>query len=504
MRRVVSVWLPTWATDRIRANASADGTPPPPEPLVTAVRDNQRMVIAATDAAACRLGLHPGLPVTEARARIPTLTVLPATPEEDGAGLRRLSGWTVRYTPLAAPDSPDGLWLETTGCDHLFGGETELLEALLKRLTAAGFAARAAVADTPGAAWALARFAQEPLVVLPPGPTEHAIAPLPLAALRIDAEAIDTFERLGIERIGQLCRLPRAPLTRRFTAAVLRRLDQALGRIPEPIEPVLPPATIVARLAFAEPLLTAEALATAIGRLTTRLCVRLEKAGRGARRLDLLFDRVDGTIQVLRIGTAGPNRNPAHLARLLRERLEVVDPGLGIEAMRLVASLTERTIPEQLTTLALDRLAGIDGLVDVLSNRLGPGRVYRVEPVESDVPERSVRRTPALAPASNKEWPLWPRPVRLFTPPQPVDALALLPDHPPVAFTWRRKRFRVYRADGPERIRGEWWQSDAEMHSIRDYWRIEDTEGRRFWLYRSGDGNDSKTGDLRWYLHGMF
>jgi protein ImuB len=504
MRRVVSVWLPTWATDRIRANASADDTPPPPEPLATAIRDNQRMVIAATDTAARSLDLHPGLPLTEARARIPNLTVLPATPEEDEAGLRRLSGWIIRYTPLAAPDPPDGLWLETTGCDHLFGGEAELLQALLKRLNAAGFAARAAMADTPGAAWALARYAREPLVVLPPGPTEHALAPLPLAALRIDAEAIDTFERLGIERIGQLCQLLRAPLTRRFSAGVVRRLDQALGRIPEPIEPVLPPATIVARLAFTEPLLTAEALATAIGRLTAQLCARLERAGHGARRLDLLFHRVDGTVQVLRIGTAAPNRDPGHLARLLRERLEAVDPGLGVEAMRLIASLTERTTPEQLTTLALDRPVGIAGLVDVLSSRLGPGCVFRVEPVESDIPERSFRRIPALAPASNKEWPLWPRPVRLFTPPQPVDALSLLPDHPPVAFTWRRRRFRVYRADGPERIRGEWWQSDAEMHSIRDYWRIEDTEGRRFWLYRSGDGYDSNTGDLRWYLHGMF
>ena len=504
MRRVVSVWLPTWATDRIRANASAAGTPPPPEPLVTAIRDNQRMVIAATDAAARRLGLHPGLPLTDARARIPNLTVLPATPEEDEAGLRRLSGWTIRYAPLAAPDPPDGLWLETTGCDHLFGGEAELLQDLLKRLNAAGFAARAAVADTPGAAWAPARYAREPLVVLPPGPPDRALAPLPLAALRIDAEAIEAFERLGIERIGSLARLPRAPLTRRFSAAVLGRLDQAFGRVPEPIEPVLPPATITVHLAFAQSLLTPDALATAIGRLTTRLCARLEEAGRGARRLDLLFYRVDGTIQVLRTGTVAPNRDPGHLARLLRERLDTVDPGLGVEVMRLVASLTERTTPEQLTTLALDRPAELSGLVDVLSNRLGPGRVFRLEPVESDIPERSVRRIPALAPETDKKWPLWPRPVRLFTPPQPIDALSLLPDHPPLAFTWRRKRFRVRRADGPERIRGEWWASEAETHTIRDYWRIEDTEGRRFWLYRSGDGNDPSTGDLRWYLHGMF
>ncbi len=444
------------------------------------------------------------MPLTQARALIPNLAIAPATPEADRAGLSRLAAWTLRYAPLVAPDPPDGLWLETTGCDHLFGGEAELLQDLLKRLNTAGFAARAAIAPTPGTAWAIARHAPEPLAIIPENATKQALKPLPVTALRLDAETVEILSRLGIERISQLLTLPRAPLTRRFTPLLLRRLDQALGREPEPIEPIHPPEIIATRLGFIEPLLTTESFSAAIAQLTARLCDKLEKAGRGARRLDLLFQRIDGTAQAIRIGTASPSHNPAHLARLFSERLDTIDPGLGVEAMRLIASFTERTSPDQLALLAQEGQAQLSGLIDILQNRLGADHVYRVEPVESDVPERSVRHIPALAPPTGKDWPPWPRPVRLFSPPQPIESLALLPDHPPVAFTWRHKRFRVRHADGPERIYGEWWRSPAETSSIRDYWRIEDTDGRRFWLYRSGDGEDPETGDLRWYLHGIF
>ena len=353
-------------------------------------------------------------------------------------------------------------------------------------------------------------------MIVPPGATATTLAPLPIRALRLSDETVAALHRLGLTHIGQLMAAARAPLTRRFGATLLRRLDQALGKVFEPIVPRDPPEVISRRLPFPEPLLTAEALSAVIARLTRSVCRRLEHAGLGARRLDLLFERVDGSVQAIRIGTARPARDPTHLARLLDERLETVDPGPGIEAMRLTLPLVEpfahtqtgmgQTGMGQTATLLDDEVApDLSVLLDRLVNRLGAERMYRVAPVESDVPERSVRRIPALAPPTRRTWPVeLPRPARLLSPPQPVRALAPLPDHPPVAFTWRRKRFRVRRADGPERIHGEWWRRDAETLAVRDYFQVEDEDGRRFWLFRRGDGVDAETGDLSWFLHGIF
>jgi protein ImuB len=511
---------------------------------VTSAHDGHRRVIAAVDAAARALGLHPGLPLAQAQARIPGLAVAEAEPDADAAALARLAAWCLRYAPLTAPDPPDGVWIDATGATHLAGGEAALLADLVDRLHRAGFTTRAAIADTPGAAHAMARHGVNLLplplregvgergrrqghtkafhpetppptlpeentthtTIVPPGTTATALTPLPIRALRLPDDIIKTLYRLGLTRIGQLMAAPRAPLTRRFGTIPLRRLDQALGKVFEPIVPLDPPELISRRLPFAEPLLTAEALSAAIARLARSVCRRLERAGLGARRLDLLFERVDGSVQAIRVGTASPARDPAHLARLLDERLETVDPGPGIEAMRLTLPLVEPFAHTQTATLLDDEAApDLAVLLDRLANRLGTASVYRIAPVESDVPERSVRRIPPLAPPTRRAWQAdLPRPTRLLSPPQPVRALAPLPDHPPVAFTWRRKRFRVRRADGPERIHGEWWRRDAETLAVRDYFQVEDEDGRRFWLFRRGDGVDAETGDLSWFLHGIF
>ncbi len=494
--------------------------PPPPgappaeaPPLVTAARDGARRVIAAADAAAQALGLRPGRTLAEAQALVPGLAVVPADPAAEAEGLARLAAWCLRYAPLAAPDPPDGLWIDITGAAHLAGGEAALCADLCRRLGAAGVAARAAVAETPGAAWALARFGAAEVVVVPPGGVAEALAPLPPAALRLAPAAVALLDRLGIARIADLVALPRGPLARRFGPAVPARLDQALGRAPEPIVPVVPPAALMARCDFPEPVLTATALAGAIDRLAALVCAQLDAAGEGARRLDLRFERVDGAVPAIRIGTARASRAPAHLARLLRERLETIDPGLGVAALALLVARAEPLAAAQaVAPLAVAPLAGAETaapdlavLLDRLANRLGAGRVWRAAPVESAVPERMVRRIAPLAPPAGRGWPAGlPRPARLLCPPQPVEALALLPDHPPAAFTWRRRRFRVRRADGPERIWGEWWRRDAEALAARDYWRVEDETGRRFWLYRRGDGVEAASGDLRWFLHGVF
>jgi len=324
-----------------------------------------------------------------------------ADPVGDGAVLDRLAAWCLRWAPLTAPDPPDGLWLDATGCAHLgqskalpwHGEETALLTDLLDGLARQGLAARAAAAGTPGAAHAVARYAvwDEPVAV-PPGVEAEALGPLPVASLRLPIETVDGLRRLGFERVEQLLAAPRAPLAQRFGPGLLLRLDQAVGRVPEPIEPRFPPELIQERLAFAEPLLAAEALGATIAWLVPSACARLEQAGQGARRLDLLFERVDGLVQAVRVSTSRPTRDARHLGRMLDEQLEQVrragaplDPGLGVEAVRLVVALAE---PLALVQAKARVGEGERASADVLAlvDRLGPDRVSRMAPVESDVP----------------------------------------------------------------------------------------------------------------------
>ncbi len=471
--------------------------------MVTFAHDGRRQVLGAVNSPARALGLTQGMPLAQAQAMIPALRIEPADPAADATGLADIAAWCLRFAPLTAPDPPDGIRIDATGCAHLFGGEEALLHAILAPLQQAGIAARAAIADTLGAAWAVARHGACPTNIVT---DSQILRPLPLSALRLPEDLLAALSRVGLERIGQLIDAPRAPLALRFRQA-LHRLDQAMGKISEPIEPIYPPDIISARRAFIEPLLTPDAFSAVIAQLCTRICRDLEQRGEGARRLDLLFERIDGTNQAIRIGTARATRDARHLARLLDEQIETIDPGLGVEAMRLTISLAETFHAAQPASLldANGPEPDIATLVDRLVNRLGPDRVYRAAPVESDVPERSVRRIPPLARPLKATWPKHlPRPSRMLTPPQPIDAIAMLPDQPPAVFTWRRVRHRIRRADGPERINGEWWRHDSETHASRDYWQVEDEEGKRFWLYRSGDGVDPDTGNLRWFLHGFF
>jgi protein ImuB len=277
------------------------------------------------------------------------------------------------------------------------------------------------------------------------------------------------------------------------------------GRLAEPIQPIRWPELIQVRHVFAEPIAAPETLACYIGQLVEALCPLLEAQGLGARRLDLLFHRVDNLVQAVRVGTAKPVREVERLTRLLTDRLENVDPGFGVEVMTLAAILVEPLAYRQDDTLGRTADADVSDLVDILANRIGADKLYRAAPAESDLPERAVRRVAPLAPPVGATWPAhWPRPSRLLSPPEPVDTVALLPDQPPVHFIWRGVRRRVRRADGPERVFGEWWHRDPETAAVRDYFVVEDESGERFWLYRSGDGEDPATGDRRWYVHGVF
>lgn len=476
------------------------------------MHDGRRNIVASASAAARGLGLRLGMPLAQAQAMVPGLTVRDAAPAEDAAALERLAAWCLGVSPLTAADPPDGVWIDVTGCAHLYGGEEPLLRTLLSRLGRKGMQAKAAIADTPGAAHALARFGDASLTIVAPGGAPDAMALLPIAALRLDPATGNGLRRLGLRQVGQLAKVPRGPLARRFGHNVLLRLDQALGRVPEAIQPVLPPGVIAVRREFVEPISTPEAFHAVIQVLVAEACTVLDASGKGARQLDLVFERVDGTMQVLRVGTARPVRHAPHLVRLLGEQVETVEPRLGIEAMRLVLPLVEPLPPSQDAGLVPGEApqADLSELVDRLLNRLGTGTVYHLHPTETDVPERVQQATSALADKAAATWVSsaamspWPRPVRLLRRPEPVEALALLPSYPPRAFTWRRVRHLVTRADGPERITGEWWRATAERDAVRDYWTVENQAGRRFWLFRQGDGADPATGSLGWFLHGFF
>jgi len=464
-------------------------------------------VVLAADAAALRAGLRVGMAATKAQALVSNLIVMDAEPEADAQALDRLAIWALqRYAPIVAADPPDGLVIDTTGASHLHGGEKTMVAGMVERLAASGIAARAGLADSWGGAHAIARYLARPSIVIAPGETATTILDLPIAALRLPGEMVESLHVLGFERIGELAAKPRAPLTLRFGSELGRRLDQALGRIAEPIEPVRSPDLIEVRRSFAEPIGAPETIARYTAKLVVQLCEALEAKGLGARRLDLLFHRVDNRIEAIRIGTALPVRDVKRLTRLLCDKIETVAPGFGIEIMTLAATLAEPLAPKQtISSLTEEPEADVSDLLDTLANRVGEKQLYRIAPVASDVPERSVQRIAPLAPAAGAGWPdHWPRPARLLANPEPIETVALLPDNPPVTFTWRGVRRRVKRADGPERVFGEWWKRDAELIAVRDYFQVEDDAGERFWIFRAGDGEDAATGSQRWFMHGIF
>jgi protein ImuB len=510
----MSLWLPHFATDRIHRRRAREASASPGEGagLVTAVATAGRALVATVDAVAAANGVAPGLSLADARAMVPALRVHPADPAGDAAALDRLAECCTRYTPWTAVETSDdgngaGLWLDVTGCAHLFGGEAALLGDLLARLNRFGHAARAAIADTTGAAWAAARFIDDPQgagIVLAPKAVRDRLIPLSVTALRLPVAMAAELQRLGLRRIGDLLPMPRAALARRFGCLLADRLDQALGLLDEPLSPRRPVVPYQARLAVAESLLTAEGIAEALRRLLRRLCRQFDVEQVGARRLELSLYRVDGSVQRTGIGTSRPNREPQALERLFAERIVNIDPGFGIEAMALAAPQVEPLAALQMTLAAnpLPRNGSeLASLIDTIGNRLGFDSLRSLSPRESHIPERAVAAVAPLTGRKQTTWPaLPPRPLRLFTRLEPIEAIALLPDHPPVMFRWHARLHRVRHAEGPERIEPEWWQPADEAARPRDYFRIEDDSGRRFWLYR--DGQPPNGG--KWYLHGLF
>jgi len=483
-----------------------------------------RRVVAA-DRAQRPVHLYVHHTAADVASHVPDLITGEADPAADQADLEAISDWAARFSPAVAPDAPDGLFLDITGVAHLWGGETALMDDLLARLAAAGLPARGAVASTTGAAWAVAHFGEgfgapgaQSGVIVPPGGETAALWPLPVASLRCEAAVARQFDHLGVTQIAQLMALPRDQVARRFGAAVPRRLDQALGEVPEALIFRRPAAPDVARLSFAEPISAPEDLARVTRDIAVQLCARLETRRVGARCFTLSFHGVDGRARRLEVSLALPSRDPASLARLFAPKLETVDPGFGLEVVTLVAEetapLTGRQVrwdPGEEGRLEDDAIAP---LIDRLTNRLGEGAVWRAAPFPSHLPERaSVSRaplSPAQTPPQPERWdPDHPRPLRLFARPEPVEVTALAPDDPPRLFRWRGVIHRVRLAEGPERLAPEWWRApfDAEDEGeselgARDYYQVENEAGARFWLFREGPYRFDRP--ARWWLHGLF
>ncbi|MDR3408567.1 MAG: DNA polymerase Y family protein [Methylovirgula sp.] len=589
MTRYLSLWLPSLATDRIsRRDAAAREAP-----LATVVKVKSAQRLAAVNRAAAARGLRPGLALADARAILPDLHCCAADAAAEAATLANIADWCRRFTPLAALDAPDGAMLDITGAAHLFGGEAKLCEEIEARLEAQGFAARTAIAATPEAAWALARFGEAR--VMPEEASEEDLrrhlGALPLAALRLDEKMLAELAQAGLRRIGDLILRPRAPLAARFGKQLFVRLDALLGHAKTPITPRFEAPAYLAERRFAEPIVQRETIEATILGLARELSLLLARHGEGARQLDVSLFGVDGRVRHLRAGTSRPLRDPAVIARLFREKIEAagniderdpLDAGFGFDLVRLSAEETERRDEEQAHWLALDHAAigrnrpvadnvidsksmeraycekpastfsqraltaqdDLADLVDRLGARLGLRRVLRLDLADTHWPEFAVAAVPlydhrsphpeepskgrrlegrgrpngqacedALHPSrrplrgllrmratASGERELSPRPIRLLEKPEPIEAIASVPDGPPVRFRWRRVLHEVAAIEGPERIAPEWWKHDA---LTRDYFRAEDAEGRRFWLFREGL-YETGTARPRWFLHGLF
>jgi protein ImuB len=405
------------------------------------------------------------------------------------ADLAALALWCQAYTPLTAPDPPDGVLLDITGCAHLFGGEAGLMARLTERLPGA----RMAIAGTATAAWGLARY-------------EGTLMTLPLAALRLPPETIAKLRRIGIRTAGQLARLPRAGLMAGYGPEPAMRLAQALGEAPEVIRFITPPPEWREVEHYPETILLPAQLQGALTRLATQLCARLAKATLGATALLARFYRVDRACPEIRLVFAAPCRDEAQMAKLLLEKLaQEIDPGFGVEALSLEATAAE---PLALVQRHMEaETPDYSRPLNTLLNRLGAARLWRVAPHESHIPEFAAKRVAVTAPPASWTRPSHPRPIRLLPKPEPITAIAPVPDDPPVQFNWAGKVHRVRWATGPERIARDWWvhpydPTRPETEKIRDYYQVEDAEGARFWLFRAGMHEGVQP--ARWYLHGFF
>jgi protein ImuB len=510
-RRILALWFPGLPIDRIRRLRKRRGEIPAAElPLVVVAKIENALQLTAVDERAAENGLHAGLPLADARARVPALDVVEGDETADRQLLEAIADWCERFTPLIALDPPHGLFLDITGCAHLFGGERTMLQALCNFVRGQEIAIHAAIAGTTVAASALTRGNSEAIVEN--GAEFGAVAHLPVATLHIHEKIVYALKRAGLKTIGDVASRSSSELTARFGAPFTFVLEQALGRNAQPITPRRPLPDYVAERRFAEPIATAEAVERTLHSLTATLESLLEERGQGARRLEAAFFRTDGAVRHIALDTGRPLRDARTISKLFSERLEVladpIDPGFGFDLVRLSAIQVEKLEYQETGFNSGTQEYEIAILIDRLSARFGSARVTRFLSQDTHVPELIAAFCPAQRGTAPSLWPQMRaeketprRPLHMLSPPEPITVMAAIPESPPVHFTWRRALHRIVNVEGPERIAMEWWR-DATART-RDYFQVEDEEGRRFWLYRDGLYN-RKEGEPSWFMHGLF
>lgn len=529
-RRLVAVWLPRLSTDRrlrtLHATARRHGEEWREPPLVSVTETRGRPLVTGLNPLAARAGIKLGMALPDARLLHPALLAYSSDPAEEKALLSNLADWALRYTPWVAVDGGDGLLMDISGCAHLMGGEPALLDDLTGRIAAMGLAVTAVAAGSVGAAWAVSRSlnpGETPYAVIPSGEEGPALQRLPVERLRPAPETTMGLHRLGLHRIGELRKISRTGLASRFGPELLLRLDQAMGLQGEAITPRRPPVDHAERLRFADPIGSTEAVRHALQTGLETLCARLELQGLGIRRLTARAIRTDGSVGEEIVGTSRSQCRPAPLLRLFDRWLDRLHVGFGLDAVIVEAPHVEPLVPDQpdLSDRRSHRAAAEAEVIDRLTARLGP--VKQLKPVATHWPERAAKLVTAEQVGLFSEG--WTqgrqRPVQLLVPPEPVEVTAPLPDAPPLQFRWRNRLIRIAQADGPERLLPEWWPGEGEralpgprpVPLPRDYYRVEDEDGGRWWLYRAGFWRTMPEGEVTdrtliaepsWFLHGVF
>lgn len=496
-KRFVSIWFRHLTTDWLTVRQPGLRE----LPFVISTPSHGRMMIVAANALAEQQGVYKGMVLADARAIIPSLQVFDEKPGLADKLLRRMAEWCIRFAPVVAVDMPDGLVLESTGCPHLWGGDSYYLIAIAQRFKAHGYDLRVGMADTIGSAWAVARFGQQSLLIESKKQFE-ALLPLPPASLRLEIETVELLHKLGLRQVGQFIRIPRPALHRRFGPVFLMRLDQALGNVEEMIEPVEPIGPYQERLPCLEPIVTITGIEIALQRLLEALCKRLQQEEKGLRIACFKCYRVDGKIEQVIIGTHRPSSNASHLFKLFEIKLSTIEPDLGIELFIVEASKVEDHSPLQESlwnnTCGLDNMA-LSELLDRLAGKIGANHIHRYVPDEHYWPERSVKLASSLTEKLSTTWKAdRPRPLQLLSKPELIEVTAPIPDYPPMLFRYKGKLHKIMKAGGPERIEQEWWLQQGQH---RDYYYVEDEEGHRYWLFRLGHYADKL---YQWFIHGFF
>jgi protein ImuB len=602
MKRALCIWLPNWPIQRLRAAQpelkdrleNKQGTVPifaqrkwdcplskcsedQPVVLYQSCRGVPR--VAACSAQAAALGAAVGMPLAEVKAVCGSAKMVPYDPPSDRRALEALAEHCGRFSPVVGLEqsaAPDSLLLDITGLAHLFGGEDALAEQIVRDFARRELFVRVAIADTIGAAWAVAHYGgargqgrgvrgqgsgvrdegrgrngncklpvetahaicKPPSAFRPPPSAlrlPSALRPLPIAALRLPEEVVGLLRQLGIERIGQLEALPRRELSARFGPQLLKRMDQASGRLAEPVAACGPLPELRAEWSLEYPTIRRETIAAVLEHLLLRVATMLVQCGRGTLRLECRLTCAPcGAVRAspvqISLGLFEPTASAAHLFQLVQMRLERMRLASPVTAIQVEAAATAPLQQRQQELFCDDSARRhprhLAGLVDRLSSRLGCRAVVGVRLIPDAQPEKawqyqplvngSRRRLKSSREASRglsqfspeRKWDgplpncssfledhlLPPRPLRLLPAAVRLAATSIVPDGPPLRFCLHGCRHQVARTWGPERIETGWWRGRTVG---RDYYRVETTTGRRFWLFR-------RLRDGQWFLHGMF